>query len=653
MPADLPSEWFSAAELAALSLPGFPATRQKVAERAYEDGWHSQCDQRGMPLVRRRAGRGGGHEYHISLLPLAARHALAARLQAANDREIGGETVEQIDGQSAKARGKAQERLAIVREVNALIRSGSTKTAAVADVMRRWGRTDRTIHRYLKMVGQTDAAPSEQIGRLVPRHGGGRAQIAFDQEAWTVLISDYLRLSKPSWEACYRRMVEEYCEPRGIVAPTSKALLNRLRREVPASVIRARREGQEAERKAIPAQERTVADLHALYAVNIDGHTFDVFVNWGKDHKGNDIIGRPTLIGLQDVYSRKLLSYRIEETECTLPVRLAFADLFRDYGIPEKCVLDNGRAFASKAITGGAKTRFRFKIKDSDFNGVLTQLGVDARWTLPYRGSSKPIERAWKDLCEEIAKHPRMQGAYTGNKPTAKPEDYGTRAIPIDEFRAFVAERIARHNARKARNTEMGKGLYSFDQVFAASYAAAPIRKASRSEISMALLEAAACRVNVKDSVITLYGNRYWSEDLENLAGKPVVVRFDPDNLHGEIQVFDLVGRFLCAAPAIQKTGFFDQEGAKRRRKLEVAAKRRRKQAEEALGLLEADQVAELLSGVIEPAPVPEPKVVRPVRGRGQTAAALKVVSNVAEQAAPADFIDGFAAGVRHLRVVE
>src|SRR3546814_16811814 len=64
-------------------------------------------------------------------------------------------------------------------------------------------------------------------------------------------------------------------------------------------VIMLRREGDEALRRMLPAQERTVAELHALELVNIDGHKVDVFVKWPDGR-----IVRPIIIGIQDVYSR-------------------------------------------------------------------------------------------------------------------------------------------------------------------------------------------------------------------------------------------------------------------------------------------------------------------------------------------------------------
>jgi len=53
-------EWYSATELAALGLPSVPDTRQGVEFIAKRDGWRTAA------LARRKAGRGGGYEYHVS-----------------------------------------------------------------------------------------------------------------------------------------------------------------------------------------------------------------------------------------------------------------------------------------------------------------------------------------------------------------------------------------------------------------------------------------------------------------------------------------------------------------------------------------------------------------------------------------------------------
>jgi putative transposase len=222
------------------------------------------------------------------------------------------------------------------------------------------------------------------------------------------------------------------------------------------------------------------------------------------------------MVAIQDVYSRKMLAWRIGETESAVLTRLAFADLFAKWGIPAGCLLDNGRAFASKWITGGAKTRFRFKIREEEPTGILTALGIRIHWAQPYRGQSKPIERAFRDLCDTIARHPALAGAYTGNHIDAKPENYGSRAVPIDVFAELVERGIAAHNARPAgaprrRRAELRRRLRSLLR-------APSGRQSEPEQLRLALLAADEVSADRQSGAITLFGNRYWSPEL---SGSP------------------------------------------------------------------------------------------------------------------------------------
>src|SRR3546814_20316821 len=71
--------WFSAAELADLKLPGLPTVKRKVNERASDERWAFRVNTAGDPLARPRAGRGGGLEYHLDVLPASARLELVTR----------------------------------------------------------------------------------------------------------------------------------------------------------------------------------------------------------------------------------------------------------------------------------------------------------------------------------------------------------------------------------------------------------------------------------------------------------------------------------------------------------------------------------------------------------------------------------------------
>lgn len=637
-------EWFTAAELAELRLPGLPTDKSAMNRRIRDEGWRFR-QQDGAPLCRPRAARGGGTEYHISLLPGPARLELAKRGIGA--RPAPAEAAETsgwpwYDRQGATTKAEAEKRLAVVRDIYLLKESGMNWTAAVVGIARRERIGVSTVRVWMSLV--KGVARADWLPALAPRRKGGGKEAEIDAELWTLYKSDCLRPSSATYASCYER-VAAIAAQEGRSLPSERTFRRRLEAEVHPDVLKLAREGEEALRRSIPAQRRTVEHLHAMEWVNIDGHKFDVMVT--PPGGGKPI--RPIMIGLQDVHSSKILAWRIGETESAALARLAFADLITNWGIPVHCLLDNGRGFASKWLTGGALTRFRYKVLPSDPTGLLTALGIQIHWALPYRGQSKPIERAWRDLCDTISRHPATEGAYTGNNVLNKPHNYGTRAMGWAEFVAHVDAGIARHNAKLGRKGRFYAGR-SFDDVFAASYAVSPIGKAKPEHMRMALLAAAQKRVNKDTGEIDLYGNRYWAEGCSHLRGNQVTVRFDPDDLHREIYLYDQGGHYLGAAQLIADTGFGDAEGARITGKRWKEHRRRIDMGLEAEQLLAAEQVAARQADA--PAPIaPEPGAVRIVRHRGQTAAALKAVAPVPAQPTPKE--SRIFGALRHLRAVD
>jgi putative transposase len=643
-------EWFTALELAELKLPGLATTKRKLNERAAEETWALRVDGKGAPLARPRQARGGGIEYHVDVLPAAARAAIVAMgVSAIADVSVTPASQAQqlwrwFEGASDRVQAEAKRRLGAIQLAERYEQAGLNRSAAVAAAAAQQKVGASTLWSWFELIAGVGVA--DRLPHLAPKRQGGGAEAQVDPGAWQFLISDYLRPEQPTWSSCYWRMVRDYAEPRGLSMPIERTLRRKMEREIDPRLVIARREGAEALRRTLPAQERSVAELHALEAVNIDGHKFDVFVRWPDGR-----IGRPLMVAIQDLHSRKFVAHRIDESENALATRLVFADLFRDWGIPRACVLDNGRAFASKTITGGAKSRFRFKIKEEEPTGVLTALGIEIHWATPYRGQSKPIERGFRDLCDTIAKHPSLAGAYTGNRPDAKPENYGERAIDIDVFRAVVAAGLAAHNAKPGRRTEMGQGRLSFDEVFNASYAVAPIGKATPEQLRLALLTAEERTCDRQTAVVTLEGNRYWAPELSRHAGEKLTLRFDPDNLHGEVHVYDRAGGFICTAPAIAAVGFFDKASANKRRAAEADQRRLVRQLADTHELLSASALAAMIPDHEDEAPI-APTIVRPVRHRGQTAAALKSVPQPIST--PVTTVaDRFARATTRLRVVE
>lgn len=579
--------WFTAGQLA--GLPSLPSTERRINSRAESEGWQ-----------RRSRERGKGWEYAFSSLPAAAQAAILLRERAAHraPRPVDVTRSEaqirsawqRYDQVKQEQKDRAATRLKAIQTVGSLVRSGIQLMQARDIVAKQLtGEGEETsvasIARWQAAVDGVDT--KDWLAMLVPHYTGRTTTAEIEPEAWELFKADYLRLEQPTASSCYDRL-DRIAKARGWTLPSLKTFTRRVERELPRAVILLARKGEEALMRSYPAQERDRSMFAALEAVNADGHRWDFNVRFP-----DDTIGRACILGWQDLYSGKILAWRLCDHESSDVVRLSFGDMLRTYGVPAHVWLDNGRAFASKWMTGGTPNRYRFKVREEDPTGLITALvGADnVHWVTPYHGQAKPIERAWRDFCDRIAKHPAFAGAYVGNNPLNKPENYGSRAVEWAEFERIVNSEIHEHNARQGRRTKVCNGQ-SFDAVFNASYANTIVRRVSEEQLRLLLLAADAVTASAIDGSVRLAGNRYWTEELSEHAGRKVVLRIDPWHLQGEAHVYALDGTFIATAPCIAAVGFADVNAAKEHQRGRKQYRKAAKAMLEAERLMDAAQVA-------------------------------------------------------------
>jgi hypothetical protein len=629
--------WFTAKELAEMNLPGLSNKRNRVVEIATAGRWATRLTADAKPLARPRKGRGGGFEYNIDVLPPQAVLEIKRRAEAPAalpvPETVGG-TWSWFEQQSDKVKTAAKHRLKVVQAVEAACRSGLGKNAAVAQVAAAHAVTNATVWNWFQLID--GVAEADRLPALAPRRKGGGVKASIDDAVFEAFKSYYLTPTARTYSASYY-YTKRWATEQGLTLPNIKTLQRRLLAEVPREVQILKRQGVKALMETVPSQTRTVAGMQAMSCVNIDGHTIDVFVTPPGEPDAKPI--RATLIAIQDIYSRKFLAWRMCGEESIFHTRLAIADMMRKWGLPAEFLMDNGRAFASKYLTSGVKTRFRYVVKETDPFGLLPALGIKVHFATPAHGQAKPVERGFGDLVKFIAMHPDCEGAYTGNRPDRKPHNYGSKALAWEQLSLICDEMIEEYNRLEDRDTEMAKGK-SFDQVFFESYARSPIAKATPEQLRMALLEAKSHKADAKTGEIRMFGNRYHAEGLYTYAGKDVTIRFDPDNLHEPIHVYTMDQKFICEAQAIEAVGFLDTEAAKHIAKARADVRKKARDLVAAEGLLSASHMASMQKKEQAEPQRPAPGAVRLVRTRGGSAAAAQIITEGAPKVDRAPVID-------------
>ncbi|MBV7315481.1 Mu transposase C-terminal domain-containing protein [Shewanella sp. NIFS-20-20] len=623
-------------------MPGLPTTERGIRKLVENLSASSGIER------RKRQGT-KAFEYHISLLPIATQTALYKRQ---GKIQVGDQVLAlpkkksqqsycrealwaNWNKTSSAAKGKAQHALNAVKAVFTLKRNGVKLMDAYESVSDEFGIAISSIRRHcakVKGIDEADWAPA-----LLPKHFEVAQSKKANQfapitpEAWEFFKADFLRLEQPPMTVCYERL-KDAAEENNWYYPSLKSLSRRMDHEVTKQQRIMLREGEHALHQLYPPQERSVEGLHALEWINGDGYQHNVFVKWF-----NGEILRPKTWFWQDIYSRKIIGWRCDISENTDSIRLSLMDVCEKFGIPKELTIDNTRAAANKWMTGGVANRYRFKVKEDDPLGIIPMLGIKLHWSSVIlgkgHGQAKPIERAFGvgGLDEYIDKHPLCSGAYTGPNPMAKPDNYGSKAIAAEDFLKAIAKGVEMYNAKANRNTEICKGFMSFDQAFSSSYESAAIRKATKEQLQMMMLQAEAVRVTKHGTISLDAGgsikgrkNRYFNETMMNYVGQKLVARFDPLKLHESLEIYALNGVHICTAECLEKSGYGDTQAARETKRKRTQFTKANKLAAEAQISIAQQELAAMMKPLKEEV-IPESKVVIMTRPAsiGNTATAV------------------------------
>lgn len=455
------------------------------------------------------------------------------------DREALFLALRQAPRRSKERAGKLHK---AVMDFRQLIATGMSKSEATAYVTHKHGIDDATLHRARNKVdGHT---PELWEALLLPRYKGRTKEAQLTPEAWNWILARWLSTSEPSAHVVIKEARKEG-EAQGWIIPSDKTIVRKLN-AIKAPIFLRGRKGNESFDATFPAAERDFSayGLHDVWVS--DGRRVDVFCRWP-----DGTVSRPFIVAWCDMRTRMILGAHGGFNATSNLVLASFnAALVSSKIKPQRALLDNGREYAAKQVTGGQKTRYRFKINDGDPIGALTRMGVEVDWARPYRGQEKPIESFWTYVANHLDKLPEFQGAYCGKDAVSKPEDLDrNKAVPIEIYAAKLTEVLAEFNERPHRGRGMdGK---SPAQLYDEYMGADPHKEWARpiaEDMRVLCLEQRTLTLNNKDASIRFkfagYGEvRYWSETLADLPigarSKKYSVYYNPEDPDIPVVVYD------------------------------------------------------------------------------------------------------------------
>ncbi|MFC1165787.1 transposase domain-containing protein [Pasteurella multocida] len=396
-------------------------------------------------------------------------------------------------------------------------------------------------------------------------------------KAWAFFCADYLRKSKPKFSVCYYRLTLA-AEENGWTIPSLSSLKRKFYNEFTEAEIALARGGEHELRELTAPQIRTVMDLEAYEIVNGDGYQHNVFVDWYED--GRPPI-RPKTWFWQDVRTRRILSYCVDDSENGDQIRQATLRMIKQYGIPKTILMDNTRAASDKQTTQQRK-RGKRQTSGIKIDGMFDRLGIKVIRTLVFKGRgngrAKPIERAFKrdSLPAYVDGDARLEAFFTGWSVTEKTEDYQfKKGVNKALFLEVLEQGVRLWNDKAGRETELGQGIFSADQLWARDYAQTRQTFATEEQLRQLMMLGESTKVD-KNGRFTLKAgyvlnnqkNVYEAQALIGGNIGNVIVRYDPDDLHGTVHVYDQNGVYLCDGECVEKVAFNSEEGARVQKRL-------------------------------------------------------------------------------------
>jgi putative transposase len=491
-------EWFNAAELAAVAkergLQSFPKSEFRVREFAEANGWNN------LPanLCRKRAGRGGGLEYHRNILPETMQNVILARAQktamlAAQETHRASERkkVDLLPVTSLRFRQRnameARGEILVAIERYATVRGMTARRKAILDFVRAQAEQiernsarervdagevltarDRVLLERPSLLSTSDGfGLLEDTLRLANDRSGGSFKVsratvydwfsARDAGGITALAPALTKEDEPV-SAEFKAFLTFYAKPGKPAATEALADYKERHPDSTLSIESVRytlkhklndiernvgREGLLTLRSRMAYIQRSTENLFPTTIYTADGKTFDAEVA----HPFTNRAFKPEITSILDVATRRCVGFSVALKENVIAVTEALRKACVEHGIPAIFYVDRGPGYKNKTF-------------DADAGGMMGRLSITKMHALPYNSQAKGIiERfngtVWNPLAQKLPSYlgapMDKEAAKAAHKATRRDiADIGTSSLlpTWDEFLAMCADAVAKYNRK-------------------------------------------------------------------------------------------------------------------------------------------------------------------------------------------------------------